>query len=339
MSAEVLGTPAWLWLALLAIAMLVLAFDLGMPGRRGGEIGVRQGLAQAGACFAAGLAFGAGLWWQLGAERGQQYLTAYLMEKTLAMDDALAIAMVFTFLAVPRECQHRVLFWGIIVVVATRALVIALGAALVGQFDWVLYLFAAIVIATGLRMLLFVQVDFDVAKNPVLRWLRTRLRVTDAPHGERFWVRLPAPASRGGAPSAAGGVPRVWWATPSLLALVLVACAYLVSAMDSVPAILVITQDPFIACAAGTFGILGLRALYFALAALIHRFRPLKHALALVLLFVGAKVLAVDLLGRLPAWASLAVTVGAVCGALSYSRYRAARRRAKPLPLGGQEAG
>jgi tellurite resistance protein TerC len=334
MSAELLGTPAWLWLVLLAWVAAALALDLGVLRGRGrsGEVGVRAGLVHTGIQLALGLGFGAVVWWCLGGEGGQQYLTGYLIGRTLAMDDAFVIAMIFTFLGVPREYQHRVLFWGILAVLASRAMVLGLGVTLVTQFPWVLHLLAAILVATGLRMLLFVQGDFDVANSSVLRALRSRLRVTDAPHGDRFWVRLPAPRRE------AAGAARAWWATPSLLALALIACAYLVCAMDSLPAILVITQDPFVACASGLFGVLGLRALYFALAALIHRFRPLRHALAIALLMVGAQGLARDLLGTLPAWPVLAATIALLLGAPLYSRYRAARR-APAIALRGQEAG
>jgi tellurite resistance protein TerC len=164
--------------------------------------------------------------------------------------------------------------------------------------------------------------EFDIAGNPLLRWMRGRLRVTDRPHGNRFWVRLPAPEMQGGPPSERPGAPLVWWATPLFLALVLIEFVDVIFAVDSVPAIFAITQDPFIVYTSNIFAILGLRALYFALAAMIQRFRYLKYALALVLVFIGVKILLVDLVGKLPAWVSLGVTVGLLAGGVLYSMRR-----------------
>jgi tellurite resistance protein TerC len=230
--------------------------------------------------------------------------------------------MIFTFFAVPLQYQHRVLFWGILGVIVLRAIMIGLGAALVTQFSWVLYVFGAFLLLTGVKMLLFIHHEFNIANNPVLRFLKKHLRVTDQPHGHRFWVRLPAPESKGGPPSAVPGATLVWWATPLFLALALIEVVDLVFAVDSVPAIFAITQDPFVVYTSNIFAILGLRALYFALAAMIHRFQYLKYALAIVLIFIGAKIFLVNIIGKMPAWISLSVTFGLLlCGVL-YSLYK-----------------
>jgi tellurite resistance protein TerC len=183
-------------------------------------------------------------------------------------------------------------------------------------------LFGAFLLATGVKMLFLVQHDFDIAGNPLLRWMRSTLRVTAGPHGSRFWVRLPAPDVRGGPPSTREGAPLVWWATPLFLALVLIEFVDVIFAVDSVPAIFAITQDPFIVYTSNIFAILGLRALYFALAAMIRRFRYLKVALALVLVFIGGKILLLDVIGKLPAWVSLGVTLGLLGGGVLYSLHR-----------------
>jgi len=222
------------------------------------------------------------------------------------------IAMIFTFFAVPREYQHRVLFWGIVGVIVLRAIMIGLGAALVSQFSWILYVFGAFLLATGVKMLVFADSKPDLARNPLLRFMRSHMRVTDAHHGNRFFVRLPDPAT--------GRAVR--HATPLFLALVLIEFADLIFAVDSVPAIFAITQDPFIVYTSNIFAILGLRALYFALAAMIHRFHYLKYALALVLMFIGAKIFLVNIVGKFPPALSLSVTIGLIAGGVLWSLWK-----------------
>ena len=322
LAADFLGKPAWLWLAFVGIVAVLLVLDLGVLHKGDKEIEVKESLWLSSGYIGLGLSFGAWVWWYFGAQSGMEYLTGFMIEKTLAMDNVFVIAMIFTFFAVPRMYQHRVLFWGIVGVIVLRAIMIGLGATLVSQFAWVLYVFGAFLIATGIKMLIFVNKEFDVGSNPVLRWMRRHLRVTDQLHGNRFWLKLPAPETRGGPPSARDGAPLVWWATPLFLALVLIEVVDVVFAVDSVPAIFAITQDPFIVYTSNIFAILGLRALYFALAAMIARFRYLKYALALVLVFVGGKIFAVNLIGKMPAWISLSVTLSLLLGGVIYSLYR-----------------
>jgi len=320
--AEFLGQPAWLWLTFIGAVAALLVLDLGVLHREDRAIGIRESLVLSAGYIAAGLAFGAWVWSQLGAEAGMQYLTGFMVEKTLAMDNVFVIALVFGFFAIPLEYQHRVLFWGILGVIVLRAIVIGVGAAVIAEFAWVLYLFGAFLVATGVKMLFFMAKGFDIGGNPVLKFLRSRLRVTPEPHGNAFWVRLPAPEARGGPPSARPGAPLVWWCTPLFLALVMIELVDVVFAVDSVPAIFAITQDPFVVYTSNIFAILGLRALYFALAAVIHRFRYLKHALALVLIFIGGKIIGAELVGKLPAAVSLGVTFGLLAAGVLYSLYR-----------------
>ncbi len=320
--ADFLGQPVWLWLAFIGVVVVLLAVDLGVLHRDDHVIEARESLLLSAGYVGMGLAFGAWVWWYLGPSSGMEYLTGFLIEKTLAMDNVFVIAMIFAFFAVPLQYQHRVLFWGVLGVIVLRAVMIGVGATVVSNFGWVLYLFGAFLLATGVKMLLLARQEFDIAGNPLLRWMRGRLRVTDRPHGNRFWVRLPAPEMQGGPPSARPGAPLVWWATPLFLALVLIEFVDVIFAVDSVPAIFAITQDPFIVYTSNIFAILGLRALYFALAAMIQRFRYLKYALALVLVFIGVKILLVDLVGKLPAWVSLGVTVGLLAGGVLYSMRR-----------------
>jgi len=320
--ADFLGTPVWVWLVFLGIVVSLLVFDLGVLHRDDREIEIRESLWLSSGYIVLGLAFGAWVWWFFGAQSGMEYMTGFMVEKTLAMDNVFVIAMIFSFFAIPRRYQHRVLFWGILGVIVLRAIMIGLGAALVTQFSWVLYLFGAFLVLTGIKMLIFVDHEFDVGNNPVLRFMRRHMRITGEPHGNRFFVKLPAPDAPGAGPSTEPGRPLVWWATPLFAALLLIEFVDIVFAVDSVPAIFAITQDPFIVYTSNIFAILGLRALYFALAAMIHRFRYLKYALAIVLVFIGSKIFLVNIVGKMPAWISLSVTFGLLAGGVLYSLLR-----------------
>ena len=312
-----MGTPVWVWLSFVGVVIALLAFDLGVLHRDQHEIGVVESLWLSAGYIAAACAFGVWLWWLLGAQSGMEYFTGFLVEKSLSMDNVFVISLVFTYFAVPRMYQHRVLFWGILGVIVLRAIMIGLGAALISEFSWVLYLFGAFLVATGVKMLVLADKPMDLASNPLLALLRRRLRVTEGLHGERFLVRLPAAGEEN-----AGSGKKVLWATPLLLALVMIEFIDLVFAVDSVPAIFAITQDPFIVYTSNIFAILGLRALYFALAAVIARFRYLKYALALVLVFIGTKIFLVNIIGKIPAVVSLSVTFGLLAGGIVWSLWK-----------------
>ena len=295
-----LGTPLWLWAAFGVLVVALLAFDLGVLSRKPKEIGVRASLALSAFYISAGVAFGAYVWSALGAQAGMNYFTGFALEKALAMDNIFVIAMIFSYFAIPRAYQHRVLVYGVLGVVVLRALLIGAGAAIVTQFHWVLYLFAAFLIVTGVKMIFASEKPYDVAGNPVLRFVRRRFNVTQELHGEKFFVRQEKNGRR------------VVAATPLFLALVMIELADVVFAVDSVPAVLAITADPFIVYTSNIFAILGLRALYFALAAMAERFHYLKYALAAVLIFIGGKILVADMLGlgKVSPMLSLGVTLG-----------------------------
>ena len=309
-----LGTPLWLWLTFLGTVIALLVLDLGLLNRGNHEIGISKSLKLSALYITLGLAFGGFVWWQLGAEASKLYLTAFVVEKTLAMDNVFVIALIFSFFAIPRAYQHRVLFWGILGVIVLRGLMIGLGATLVAESHWVLYIFAAFLIFTGIKMLVTDDQHIDISQNPLLRFLRKRLNVTDALRGDAFFVR--EPSARTGR--------MVLFATPLFLALVMVELADLVFAVDSVPAVFAITTDPFIVYTSNIFAILGLRALYFALAAIIHRFHYLKYALAVLLIFIGSKIFVADLLGweKFPADVSLAITLGLLAAGVLWSLWK-----------------
>ncbi|HEK1689303.1 TPA: TerC family protein [Pseudomonas putida] len=309
---DVLGTDLWLWLSFFAVVLTLLILDLGVLHRGSREIEVKESLLLSAGYISMGLLFAVWVYFQKGSDASMDYVTGFLIEKSLSMDNVFVIALIFSFLAIPREFQHRVLFWGIMGVIVLRAIMIGLGAALIAQFSWILYLFGAFLVFTGMKML-FARVDHapDLENNRFVKYLRRHLRITKELHGQRFVVRLPDPSGK-----------KVVWVTPLCLALILIECADLVFAVDSVPAIFAITQDPFIVYTSNIFAILGLRALYFALAAMINRFAYLKYALALVLVFIGAKIFLHDIVGKVPAEISLSVTIGLLVGGVLLSLWK-----------------
>ena len=310
--AEFLGTAAWIWLTFIGIVVALLAFDLGVLHRNDHEIGVTESLWLSAGYISVALVFGAWVWWYLGSQSGMEYFTGFLIEKSLSMDNVFVIALIFTYFAIPRQFQHRVLFWGILGVIVLRAIMIGLGAALVSQFSWILYVFGAFLVLTGIKMIIIADNMPDIGNNPLLKFLRKRMRVTENVEGNAFFVYKPDPIN--------GTLVR--WATPLFLALCLIEFVDLIFAVDSVPAIFAITTDPFIVYTSNIFAILGLRALYFALAAMIHRFKYLKYALALVLIFIGAKIFLVGIIGKIPPVISLSVTFGLILGGVLISLYK-----------------
>ena len=309
-----LGKPLWMWLVFIGIVIALLVLDLGVLNRKDEEIGVAKSLRMSAFYITLGVAFSGFVWWQIDGEAAKNYLTAFVVEKTLAMDNVFVIALIFSYFAIPRAYQHRVLFWGILGVIVLRGLMIGLGATLVAQYHWVLYGFAAFLVFTGIKMLVTDDQHIDISQNPILRFLRRRLNVTDRLHGNAFFVRQPHP--RTGA--------LVTFATPLFLALVLVEFADLIFAVDSVPAVFAITTDPFIVYTSNIFAILGLRALYFALAAILHRFHYLKYALAILLVFIGSKIFVADALGweKFPADWSLGITLAILAAGVVWSLWK-----------------
>ena len=291
----------WMWAGFGVFIISMLAVDLFALGRKGAhKVGAKEALTWSLIWFAMALLFGAGLWAWLNYSAGRavadtkamEYLTGYLLEKTLAMDNIFVFVMIFSYFAVPLEFQKRVLVYGVLGAIILRAIMIGLGAWLIAQFHWVLYIFGAFLLLTGIKMLIFADHESSLANNLLLKWLKKHIRVTDEYHGDKFWI-------------VKNGVP---WFTPIFLVLVLIEFSDVIFAMDSIPAIFAITSDPFIVFTSNIFAILGLRALYFLLADMASRFHLLKYGLALVLVFVGAKMLIVDWY-KIPVAISLATVV------------------------------
>lgn len=306
-----LGTPAWFWLAFAAIVILLTAFDLGVLHRQDREMGIAESLKLSVFYIAIAMLFGGWVWWAKGPASGMEYFTGYFIEKALSIDNVFVISMIFGFFAIAPKYQYRALLWGILAVIALRGLMIAGGVALISNAHWVMYLFAAFLIFTGVKMLMTGDHDPEIGKNPVIRWISRHLRVTRDHHGQHFFVKEYNEAGQ-----------LVWAATPLLLALIVINLADLVFAVDSVPAIFSITTDTFIVYTSNIMAILGLRALYFALAAMVHRFAYLKYALALVLVFIGSKIFVADFLlggAKFPPLISLGVTVALIAGGVLWS--------------------
>ena len=310
----------WIWIAFIALVLLMLALDLGVFNRKAHVVSVREALTWTAVWLTLGMAFAVFVyfayeaqWFGLGtvvdavdglrndgSSATEKYLTGYIVEKSLSVDNIFVIAMVFGFFAVPPLYQHRVLFWGILGALVLRGAMIAIGAKLIAEFHWILYLFAVFLILTAIKMLLVKTEHTDPNKNVVVRLTRRLFPITARFHGEHFFVRAGASASYESETPGAIAVPDAvvdaakpgtLLLTPLALALVMVETTDVIFAVDSIPAIFAITSDPFLVFTSNVFAILGLRSLYFALAGMIKKFRYLKVSLALVLLVVGVKML------------------------------------------------
>ena len=280
------GTPV-LYLAFTLLVIAFLAVDFFVLKSTGShKVSIREAAAWSVVWIAVGLAFCAWFWWHLDGELGREianrkaleYLTGYVIEKSLAVDNVFVWLTIFGFFAVPAEYQKRVLLYGVVGAILLRAILIFLGALLLARFHWVLYLFGAFLVVTGVRMAVFADHEPDLAKNPALKWMRRHLPITGEYVGEKFTV------VRNG----------LRYVTPLFLVLVLIEITDLVFAVDSIPAIFAVTNDPFIVFTSNIFAVLGLRAMYFLLADVAQRFHLLKYGLALILVLVGAKMLAAD---------------------------------------------
>ena len=298
----------WLWVGFNAFVLFLLALDLGLLHRKQREIGVREALLLSAFYFVLAMVFNAGIFHFRGEQAGLDFLTGYLIEKSLSVDNIFVFVLVFAHFAVPSQYQHRVLFWGIIGALVMRGTLIYFGSELITQFHWIIYVFGAFLVFSGIKMLIAVDAEPDVENNKLVRFMRGRFRVTPAFEGQRFFVKRDGQL----------------WMTPLFLVLVLIEFTDLVFAVDSIPAIFAITTDPFIVYTSNVFAILGLRALYFALAGVIHRFRYLKYGLSLVLIVIGAKMLLVDLY-KVPTAVALGITAALIGGSIVLSLVKTRR--------------
>ena len=304
-----LGKEAWLWLLFMGIVVTLLVVDLGILHKDNHVIGVKESLWMSAGYITIALIFGGWVWWEMGRESGVNYLTGFFVEKTLALDNIFVISLIFTYFAVPQIYQHRVLFWGILGVIVLRGIMIGFGTALVSEFSWILYVFGAFLILTGIKMMFSGDEKKDMGDSKIIKFLRRHMRVTDEIHGQKFFIKKEDPKT--------GRYVR--YATPLFLALLMVEFVDIIFAVDSVPAIFAITTDPYIVYTSNIFAILGLRALYFALAAMMHRFVYLKYALSVVLIFIGGKIFWNQLVGKMDPGLSLGITLTILASGIIFS--------------------
>ena len=310
----------WMWGGFGIFVLLMLAVDMFLLDRNGAQkVSAKEALIWSFVWFAMAMLFGGALWGWLDHTAGREvadtkvmeYLTGYLLEKTLAMDNIFVFVMIFTYFSVPMQYQKRVLVYGVLGAIVLRALMIVMGAWLIAKFHWVLYVFGAFLLVTGIKMFVFADHEPDLANNPLLKWVKKHMRITQEYHGDKFWIMKNG----------------VRWFTPMFLVLVLIEFSDVIFALDSIPAIFAITSDPFIVFTSNIFAILGLRALYFLLADMAERFHLLKFGLAVVLMFVGTKMLIVEWF-KIPVAVSLGV-IAAVIGTSILLSLLATRKKLK----------
>ncbi len=289
---ETIGSPM-LWVGFTTFVVAMLALDLGVFHRKAHEVRFKEALTWS--CVWVGLAliFNAAVWNWFGPTKGLEFTTGYLIEKALSVDNIFVFLVIFSYFAVPKEHQHRVLFWGILGALVMRAVFIFAGAALLEAFHWVIYVFGGILIVTGVKMLVQRNAEIKPQNNPVFKLFQRFVPSVPEYHGAKFWVKKGT----------------TWFATPLLAVLVAVEATDLVFAVDSIPAVFAVTKDPFIVYTSNIFAILGLRAMYFLLAGVMDRFRYLKIGLASVLIFVGSKMCIVEIY-KIPVGVSLGVVAG-----------------------------
>lgn len=291
-------TPWYVWLGFNVFVLIMLAVDLGVHRARSGAMSVKASLVWTGVWVAMGLGFGAGVWWFEGSHKAMEYLAGYVVEKSLSVDNIFVFIVIFRYFGVPSTHQHKVLVWGILGALVMRAAFIFAGVALISKFEWMTYLLGALLIYTSYRAAFTAGEQVHPERNPVVRLARRFLPVSSDMHGGRFIVH------------ESGS----WRATPLLLVLITIETTDVIFATDSIPAILAITKDPFIVYSSNVFAILGLRALYFALAGMMQKLRYLHYGLAAVLAFVGVKML-IEHYYKI----SIGVSLGVVVGLLAIS--------------------
>ncbi len=301
----------WLWVGFNLFVLAMLAIDLGVFHRKSHVVTFKESMTWTVVWVTLALAFNVGVWHFAGPQKGLEFFTGYLIEKSLSVDNVFVFALLFSYFAVPPLYQHKVLFWGILGALVMRAVMIVGGAALITKFGWIIYIFGGFLILTGIKMIVKKDEEMHPECNPVVKWFKRLMPVTSDYRGDKFFVRENG----------------IRMATPLFVALLLVEITDLIFAVDSIPAIFAVTTDPFIVYTSNVFAILGLRSLYFALAGVMDKFHYLKIGLGAVLTFVGVKMLLAHTSWKIPTLASLAVIVLilAVAVVASLLRPRAAK--------------
>lgn len=299
----------WLWIGFNVFVLVMLALDLGVFHRKTHVVTFRESITWTVVWVTLALVFNAWVWQHFGRQKGIEFLTGYLIEKSLSMDNVFVFALLFSYFAVPAQYQHKVLFWGVLGALVMRAIMIALGAALIAKFTWIIYVFGGFLILTGIKMILKREEEIHPERNPVVRWFKRFVPVTPNYVGDKFFIRQSG----------------VLFATPLFVVLLLVEISDLIFAVDSIPAIFAVTTDPFIVYTSNVFAILGLRSLYFALAGMIEKFHYLKVGLGAVLVFVGVKMLLAHTAYKIDTMVSLFVIAAILAASIVVSLVRPRR--------------
>lgn len=297
------------WIGFNVFVLLMLALDLGVFNRKAHVVSVKEALIWSGIWVSLALVFNGLIYYWFGEHKAIEFLTGYVIEKSLSVDNIFVFVLIFSYFRIPQEYQHRVLFWGILGALIMRVIFIFAGVALIEKFHWTIYIFGVFLIYTGYKMFKEKDKKMDPEKNPIIRFFRRIMPVTDQLHGSRFFIRQNGKT----------------FATPLFLVLILIETTDVVFAVDSIPAILAITQDEFIVYTSNVFAILGLRSLYFALAHLINRFIYLSYGLAIILVFVGLKMVMVDVF-KIPTFISLLVIALVISGSVLLSFIKTERK-------------
>lgn len=319
---DFLGRPVELWAIFIVLVLVLLVLDLFVLNRRDEVIGTRASLIQAGCYMLIAILFGKWLWLDMGHEHGIDYFTAYLIELSLSLDNLFVMSVILSYFAVPRKYQHRVLFWGIMGVLVMRGVMIGFGTVLINAFDWVLWIFAGFLVLTGVKMLLLKDSDDDLKDSALVNFFQKHLRFTHQINGHDFFVRMPDPS--------VGHKMRLY-ATPLFMALICIEFMDVIFALDSVPAVFAITTEPFVVYTSNIFAILGLRAMYFTLASMLDRFKYLKYAMSIVLIFIGLKVFYSEFFGKINPFISLGITLSLLLGGVVFSLIRTRLEDAKKI--------
>ena len=288
-----MSSQAWMWVAFNVFVLMMLAVDLGVVHRRAHTVRLKEALIWSGIWIALALFFALGVYFWYGPQPALEFLTGYLIEKSLSVDNIFVFVLIFSYFKVPALYQHKVLFWGILGALVMRAIFIFAGIALLQRLHWIIYVFGALLIVTGIKMAMEKDKEIHPDKNPVLRLFRRLVPVTEDYHADHFFVQQLGHYA----------------ATPLFIVLLVVETTDIIFAVDSIPAILAITVDPFLVYTSNVFAILGLRALYFALAGVMQLFHYLHYGLSAILVFVGAKMLLADVY-KLPVGVALGVIAG-----------------------------
>ena len=300
----------WFWIIFNLFVLIMLALDLGVFHRNLHVVNVKEALVWTGIWIFLAMGFNVLIYFNFGETKALEFFTGYLIEKALSVDNIFVFILIFTYFQVPPQYQHKVLFWGIIGALIMRVIFIFAGVALLEKFHWTIYIFGGFLIYTGVKMLTQKDKEIEPDKNPVIKWFKRLVPTTNEMQGDRFFVRL----------------NNKTFATPLFVVLIMIEISDLIFAVDSIPAILAVTQDHFIVYTSNVFAILGLRSLYFALANIIERFKYLAVGLALILVFVGIKMVAVDFY-KIPIYFSLFIIIFILLGSVLFSLYKTKNNR------------